>query len=127
MSAAFATSNTAIGRDAVHVGGLQGEKIGIRYFVAYPAGVGEGGGGTGTALVLVPSVRWSRHRAGHRLWSGQGTRQSRSSKMPSIVLRKPVVQGGLDMQTVRRFAAAGIALSIVTSKRCSETPTQRVR
>ena len=51
MSAAFATSNTAIGRDAVHaIGGLQGEKIGASggFGGLGLAGVGEGGGGTGT-------------------------------------------------------------------------------
>ncbi|MGC6415644.1 MAG: AgmX/PglI C-terminal domain-containing protein [Bradymonadia bacterium] len=126
MSAAFATSNTAIGRDAVHaIGGLQGEKIGASggFGGLGLAGVGEGGGGTGTSVGIGSVGTLGRGAGGKGTGYGRGKARGvrRSSKMPSIVLRKPVVQGGLDMETVRRI----IRRSRNRFKYCYEQEMQR--
>jgi len=108
MSAAFATSNTAVGRDAVHaIGGLTGDKIGASngFGGLGLAGVGSGGGGLGNSIGVGSVGTMGRGAGGKGTGYGRGKSRNvrRRSKMPTIVLRKPVVEGGLDMETVRRI------------------------
>ncbi|MEE2756138.1 MAG: AgmX/PglI C-terminal domain-containing protein [Myxococcota bacterium] len=126
MSAAFATANTAIGRDAVHaIGGLQGAKIGASsgFGGLGLAGVGEGGGGLGTSVGIGSVGTLGRGSGGKGTGYGRGKARTvkRTSKMPTIVLRRPKVSGGLDMETVRRI----IRRSRNRFKYCYEQELQR--
>jgi pSer/pThr/pTyr-binding forkhead associated (FHA) protein/outer membrane biosynthesis protein TonB len=126
MSAAFATANTAVGADAVHaIGGLQGAKIGASagFGGLGLAGVGGGGGGLGTSVGIGNVGTLGRGAGGKGTGYGRGKSRTvrRKSKMPTITLRPPVVNGGLDMETVRRI----IRRSRNRFKYCYEQELQR--
>lgn len=107
LSSVWGEGNQAIGSDAVSaLGNMFGDKTGAAagFGGLGVAGAGRGGGGFGEASIGVGNVG-TRGRGGGGN-SGYGRGQSRlgnkSTKQPKVIPGKPIVQGSLDRETIRR-------------------------
>ncbi len=109
VASPWGTTDTSIGSDAIHaLGNLQGDSFGeARGFGGLGLhGAGRGGGGIserGIGLANVGTAgRGGGGRGGKGYGKGAGDLGERSARVPKIVPGKPVVQGSLDKEIIRR-------------------------
>lgn len=109
MAAVWGTQDRALGADAVSaLGNMFGSQVGdAGGFGGFgTAGAGRGGGGFSETSIGVGNVG-TMGRGGGEGGSGYGRGVSRlgerTGKVPQVVPGKPIVQGSLDMETIRRI------------------------
>lgn len=109
VSSPWGTADTSIGSDAIHaLGNLQGDSFGeARGFGGLGLhGAGRGGGGIserGIGLANVGTAgRGGGGRGGSGYGKGAGDLGERRARVPKIVPGRPVVQGSLDKEIIRR-------------------------
>jgi len=109
MAAVWGTQDRAIGADAVSaLGNMFGSQVGeAGGFGGFgTAGAGRGGGGWSETSIGVGNVG-TMGRGGGEGGSGYGRGVSRlgerTGKVPQVVPGKPIVQGSLDMEIIRRI------------------------
>ena len=109
VASPWGTTDTSIGSDAIHaLGNLQGDTFGqAKGFGGLGLhGAGRGGGGIserGIGLANVGTAgRGGGGRGGSGYGKGAGDLGERRARVPRIVPGKPVVQGSLDKEIIRR-------------------------
>lgn len=109
VASPWGTADTSIGSDAIHaLGNLQGDQFGeARGFGGLGLhGAGRGGGGIserGIGLANVGTAgRGGGGRGGSGYGKGAGDLGERRARVPKIVPGRPVVQGSLDKEIIRR-------------------------
>lgn len=109
VASPWGTAETSIGSDAIHaLGNLQGDSFGeARGFGGLGLhGAGRGGGGIserGIGLANVGTAgRGGGGRGGSGYGKGAGDLGERRARVPKIVPGRPVVQGSLDKEIIRR-------------------------
>ncbi len=108
LSAVWGEGDRAIGNDAVSaLGNMFGDQVGDAqgFGGLGGVGVGRGGGGFGEHSIGVGNVG-TMGRGGGGGGSGYGRGKSRlgerRAKVPKVIPGKPIIQGSLDMETIRR-------------------------
>lgn len=109
VASPWGTTDTSIGSDAIHaLGNLEGDQFGeARGFGGLGLhGAGRGGGGIserGIGLANVGTAgRGGGGRGGSGYGKGAGDLGERRARVPKIVPGRPVVQGSLDKEIIRR-------------------------